>query len=260
MILLELCLFLSLSAVCSANGSQMSAADRIVGGSAIDISKVPFMLSFMVNSEHACGASILSKDWALTAAHCVVSFLPPSPANVTVRSGSNNHDYGGTVHNVTHMIVHEKYNSDNEDYDVAVVRVHPPFNFSRVAQPVKLPRRSSFVNESWGLIAGWGYFIDMDPVLSEDLEYVVLPRVSRETCRQNYAGRYEVTDRQICYGFQNGGKDSCKGDSGGALTVDSTAIGITSWGDECAAERSPGVYTDVISVVDWIRNKAMLDE
>lgn len=51
-----------------------------------------------------------------------------------------------------------------------------------------------------------------------------------------------------------------QGDSGGALTVNSIAIGITSWGDECAAENSPGVYTDVLSVVNWIRNKAMIDE
>lgn len=43
---------------------------RIVGGSAVDISAYPYQLSFRYSNSHICGASIISANWALTAAHC----------------------------------------------------------------------------------------------------------------------------------------------------------------------------------------------
>ncbi|XP_076295411.1 trypsin-7 isoform X2 [Lasioglossum baleicum] len=178
---------------------------------------------------------------------------------VSVRSGSSKYDYGGTIHNVTYMAYHEKYNDDDNDYDVAVIKVTPPFRYSDVTKPAKLPNLSRTIDASVGLVCGWGYFIDDDPVLSENLQYVFVPRVSKGTCRRYYKYRYSVTDHQLCYGFENGGKDSCKGDSGGPLIKNSTVIGITSWGAECGEPDSPGVYTDVLSVLDWIKNKTKLN-
>ncbi len=63
-----------------------------------------------------------------------------------------------------------------------------------------------------------------------------------------------------------GGKDSCKGDSGGPLwvwhRVSKTAppipiqVGLVSRGDGCAKSSSPGVYTRLTKVVGWIRSNA----
>lgn len=47
-------------------------------------------------------------------------------------------------------------------------------------------------------------------MLSEKLQYVIVPKVNRETCIKDYKGRYEVTEHQVCYGFSQGGKDACK--------------------------------------------------
>lgn len=43
---------------------------RIVGGFPIDIKQVPWQASMQRNGKHACGASIISDKWLLTAAHC----------------------------------------------------------------------------------------------------------------------------------------------------------------------------------------------
>lgn len=44
---------------------------RIVGGSAVAITAYPYQLSLRRSNSHICGASIISANWALTAAHCV---------------------------------------------------------------------------------------------------------------------------------------------------------------------------------------------
>lgn len=234
---------------------KLSSEDRIVDGAFINITNVPYMLSYRVNNNHACGAAIINKEWGLTAAHCVTPFINNPSVSLSVRSGSNRHDFGGIIHNITTFSYHEKYNDQNNDYDIAVFKVCPPFDFNNTTQPVKLPENIKFFNTNWGLIAGWGYFIDFDPMLSEKLQYVIVPKVNRETCVKDYKGRYEVTEHQVCYGFSQGGKDACKGDSGGPLVNNFTVIGITSWGYECGVPDSPGVYTNVIDLLGWIKNK-----
>jgi len=51
----------------------------------------------------------------------------------------------------------------------------------------------------------------------------------------------------ICAGVSEGGKDSCGGDSGGALYIKKSGkqIGIVSSGEGCAQKENPGVYGNV---------------
>ena len=57
------------------------------------------------------------------------------------------------------------------------------------------------------------------------------------------------------------GKDSCAGDSGGPLMINSrkkarpvqTVIGIVSWGDTlCGKKDAPALYTNVTHFMRWI--------
>lgn len=43
---------------------------RIVGGTVMDITQVPWQVSLQVRGSHICGGSIIGENWVLTAAHC----------------------------------------------------------------------------------------------------------------------------------------------------------------------------------------------
>lgn len=68
----------------------------------------------------------------------------------------------------------------------------------------------------------------------------------------------EITHSMICAGYDQGGKDTCRGDSGGPLSIIKNGvrllIGITSWGYECGRPYFPGVYASVSAIRPWIKN------
>ena len=71
---------------------------------------------------------------------------------------------------------------------------------------------------------------------------VDVPVIARSVCNQNYLG--QVTTSMICAGYDEGGVDSCSGDSGGPLYgIDANGNyivgGIGSWGAGCAREGYP---------------------
>jgi secreted trypsin-like serine protease len=48
---------------------------KIVGGNLIDISKAPYQASLAYDDQFFCGASIISTQYLLTAAHCKLELI-----------------------------------------------------------------------------------------------------------------------------------------------------------------------------------------
>ncbi|KYM96553.1 Trypsin-1 [Cyphomyrmex costatus] len=207
---------------------------------------------------HVCCAAIINEKWAVTAGHCINVTKNPVE-EITLCSGSSILYKNCTVHNVINVFVHENFDNNINDYDVAVIQVSPPFIYNDYTKAVDLASNEN-VHRKWGTVCGWGYYQKdqgvIEPNLAETLQCVVVPRINKWTCQRDYANRFIVTPRMTCYGFQEGGRDACQGDSGGPIVnTDNILLGVTSWGDGCAEENSPGVYTDTILLRNWIRNK-----
>uniref|UniRef100_A0A671DN32 Peptidase S1 domain-containing protein n=1 Tax=Rhinolophus ferrumequinum TaxID=59479 RepID=A0A671DN32_RHIFE len=85
-----------------------------------------------------------------------------------------------------------------------------------------------------------------------ELQCVDLKLLTNDVCAN--AHPQKVTDVMLCAGHLQGGKDTCVSDSGGPLICDGVFQGITSWGHTpCGRTHMPGVFTKLLSFLDWIK-------
>ncbi|CAF4037989.1 unnamed protein product, partial [Rotaria magnacalcarata] len=106
--------------------------------------------------------------------------------------------------------------------------------------------------ETW--VVGWGT-TQFGGKVSPTLLQVSVPITNNQGCKQVLS----APAKQICAGYDQGGKDSCQGDSGGPLVVEIgqgifELIGLVSFGIGCAKAMKPGVYTRVAGYIDWIND------
>ncbi|XP_050078335.1 trypsin-7-like [Anopheles maculipalpis] len=230
----------------------MQVRHRIVGGFEIDISDTPYQVSLQYNNGHRCGGSVLNRRWVLTAAHCTDD-LPAF--TFAVRYGSSMHETGGTLVLVKRVVQHPRYDSSTIDYDYSLLELEEELTFSDVVQPITLPEQDEAVMDgTMTIVSGWGN-TQSATESNALLRAANVPTVSQRECRKAYSVEV-ITDRMLCAGYQEGGKDACQGDSGGPLVADGKLVGVVSWGAGCAQAGYPGVYSRVASVRDWVRENS----
>ncbi|MBM7774712.1 trypsin [Actinokineospora baliensis] len=234
-------------------GPVALAEDRIVGGERVSINQAPWTLSLRDNGNHICGAALIARDIALTAAHCV------GGDDLSVRAGSTSRAEGGVKVEVREVVRSPKYDPGTQDFDVAVLYLERDLDFSSNIRPIPVAEREVQAGTRT-LVTGWGGLSEGGSS-PENLRGVVVPTVSLRTCRDSY-GQEAVTTRMLCAGLPQGGKDSCQGDSGGPLTdkpfgSESRLVGLVSWGRGCARPGYYGVYTNVAqeALRRWIREE-----
>nr|AEI58557.1 serine protease [Eupolyphaga sinensis] len=221
---------------------------RIVGGSTTTIQNYPYQVSLQYGGSHICGGSIISANYVLTAAHCIIG----SASQHRVRVGSTNSNSGGTIYQVAQTIVHGSYSSRTMDYDVALLRTSTAISGSSSVATIGLESGVVSVGTS-AVVTGWGTTSEGGSA-STTLRQVIVPIVSDASCNSAYASYGGITARMICAGYTSGGRDACQGDSGGPLVANGRLVGVVSWGVGCARPNFPGVYAKVSAVRSWIQS------
>ncbi|CAH1250539.1 PRSS2 [Branchiostoma lanceolatum] len=242
------------------SSTSAEGGDRVVGGDEAVPGSRPYQASLQDISWgfafHFCGGALINENWVVTAAHCVSGEDHGNPDYLQVSLGDHNLDSNdGNEQTIVleKIIMHEAYDSQTIDNDIALLKLSRPAVVNDRVRPISLPGQSSDPSGDC-VVSGWGTTSEGGS-LPDVLMEVSVPIVSRDGCRDAY-GHNDITDQMICAGLDDGGKDACQGDSGGPLACGSsgaeTLDGIVSWGYGCARPDYPGVYTRVGQFVDWI--------
>jgi len=222
---------------------------RIVGGKDVNIEDYPYQLSLLYYGSHICGASIVSENIAVTAAHCTYG---SSASYLSVRASSSIKGSGGQVVSVAKIHQHPKFDYFNIDYDISVLELSSPITLGTGAQPIALPEENEDVpGGTNSVVSGWGALREGGSSPSQ-LQAVEVPIVTLQKCKDAY-GSSSITERMLCAGFTEGGKDACQGDSGGPLVANGKLVGAVSWGYGCARPNYPGVYASVPNLRAYIK-------
>ncbi|XP_068204002.1 trypsin-1-like, partial [Palaemon carinicauda] len=251
-------------AYCPDCGVAQVTADgiRIVNGTAAAANEYPYQVIVnptIAGSSYQCGGSIIKKRWILTAAHCFFDQNKNQAAQNAIQVGygsSNRREV--TYVTATRYILHENYNPDLNDFDIALIELPNDLNYESDAtiQPICLAEASDIVDGGKAVATGWGA-LQFQGSTTDDLQEVVLDIISTTQC-QSQTGLPTDTTSVVC--ALTAYKDTCQGDSGGPLVVRLcpnrwAQIGIVSYGEGCANPEKPGVYTRVPSYRTWIDTK-----
>ena len=226
----------------TATTSGLPHHGRIFGGTPAASGQFPFIAS-LNNPDQLCDASIINKNWLLTAAHCID--LVTNTTQVLV--GTNFQHSGGTKYNISKAIAHEGFSYNTLKNDIALIKIYGEFQFDNLVQPVEFVDPG--VNQTC-IAAGWG--VTESVSFPEELHFVEQIALDLELCQviiedtESFLG-----SEQVC-GFGVEGTGACFGDSGGPLVCDGRLGGVMSFVFGGCEQNYPDVYTRPLDFADWI--------
>ncbi|XP_018601581.1 transmembrane protease serine 6 [Scleropages formosus] len=232
---------------------------RVVGGLNSVEGEWPWQASLQFSGRHLCGGVLISSQWVASAAHCFYDDSLYSPSLWTVYLGKlllNRSSPTEEALRVKEIHLHQYYDDDTHDYDLALLKLERPVSSRTLAQPACLPPRTHLLEpgvQCW--VTGWGALKETG-FTSNILQKVDVRLISEDVCNKSYG--YRITPRMLCAGFRDGGKDACQGDSGGPLVCQEPSgrwflAGVVSWGIGCARPYYYGVYTRITKMTSWIK-------
>ena len=136
--------------------------------------------------------------------------------NVVVGEHDTTDSKDGTIHTVIKIDEHPSYSSSPPKFDFAIVTLSKPVSFNTRANAACLPTTEwddDFFAGKDLKVSGWGVTSESGGTPTV-LHQVTVPGITNFECNKLYPRR--ITDQMLCAGnVEDGGVDSCQGDSGG---------------------------------------------
>ncbi|XP_053690623.1 collagenase-like [Sabethes cyaneus] len=230
---------------------------RIVNGFPASPGQFPyqvFLKGFTSGDVRACGGSLLSNEWILTAAHCMTDVQWFEIVMGTVVSAAPE-----VLGYSTNFFQHISYNPTNLNHDIGLIRLDRPVAFSQNIQPVNLPTADRAIETFFNYLAtvsGFGRTSDIGPI-SPIKNWVNIRIIANGACAAVF-GSSVVVPSTICgTGAEDADQSTCQGDSGGPLTIQeggaSVQIGVASFVSSAGCKAGhPSGYVRTTHFRSWI--------
>ncbi|XP_065158869.1 trypsin-like [Atheta coriaria] len=138
---------------------------RIVGGSPIDITQVPYQIAVGNATSIWCGGSIISEKFIVTAAHCFNDHdITTEGFLVFVGMTKLNEINPSMAKGIVSVHVHPEYDRSTQSKDIAIMELNDDLNFNTKVKKIDLPRfeEETPVN-AYGYASGWGKLSENGP-------------------------------------------------------------------------------------------------
>ncbi|XP_069834608.1 complement factor I [Dendropsophus ebraccatus] len=246
------------SVTCGVPKEEHIRVKRIIGGQKAEKNQFPWQVAIKDGTKVNCGGIYIGGCFVLTAAHCVRSDQAQRYRIIVELLDRLAYDKDIDSFPVKSVKVHELYNPNTYENDIALLEVINIYN-----EPACMQVDNNLVAACvpWSpyqfkagdtcTVSGWGRAEGLSKVFHLKWGHINL----MDNCSTIYKDRF--FEKMECAGTYDGSIDSCKGDSGGPLVCrDANNVayvwGIVSWGENCGEAGFPGVYTKVAHYFEWI--------
>ncbi|MGW0365173.1 S1 family peptidase [Streptomyces sp. NPDC002990] len=244
-----------------------AAADSVViGGKPVKVADSPWVVALASRDRFGgtrggqfCGGVIVGPTKVLTAAHCLSRQVLGGPVDsvpdlrvVTGRTELQAAE--GREIAVRAARVNPAYDPLSNAGDLAVLELGEAVPAGYVL-PMAAAGDPAYRAGTDAAVYGWG-----DTSGFGDYAYALhaapVTVLADDVCGRAYPGdrdgQFQPESMVCAGGGGQGGADACQGDSGGPLVARGRLIGLVSWGRGCGRADSPGVYTRIAPLVDFV--------
>lgn len=116
--------------------SYSGVKSKIVGGGNVGLGQIPSHASLRtLANTHFCGASIISNQWVISAAHCTIN-RSQNAINVVV--GTVTLNSGGVTHRSRRITQHPQFNTFTLLNDLSLIQIENAFTETAHVQTINL--------------------------------------------------------------------------------------------------------------------------